>query len=135
MPKIKKSPDEVKRERHENVSLTLEESRSWMDIKTIVTVSGVHINFCKHILQQLVDEGIIGQRVQPSVNNRVGTTLYAKTSLVKKYEAQQKAGTEFKDAKSRFQSIPHLRDGIQPKAYISKKNQHASLAMLSRVNY
>ena len=127
-----KNPVQIRQERYINILNAVQESSLWLDIETLSTLSGVSKGLCKPLIDQLVNEGLAGERVRQSCNSPAGTTLYAKPSIAGDYEQKQSLETEYVKAKSSFQLMPHALNGGVPKKYVAKLSPQESLAMLSR---
>lgn len=119
-------------ERFDAVSHVVQDSRTWMDLKQIVSLSGVSLTHCKVILSKLIECGEVSTKTKQSTSSPHAIHLYAKKSIGIAEERQQSANSVFKYAKSRFELRPELLDGKTHQIYAAKPNQLHSLAMLSR---
>lgn len=119
-------------ERFDAVSQVVQESRSWIELKQIVSLSGVSLTQCKVILSKLIACGEVGTKVKQSIHSAHPILAYAKRSVVEAEERQRSANSAFKLAKSRFELWPELMDGKTHRVYNATPNQLPPLAMLSR---
>jgi len=119
-------------ERFDAVSQVIQESRSWIELKQIVSLSGVSLTHCKAILAKLISCGFVGAKVKQSTHSAHPVMIYAKQSVVEAEERQRSANSAFKHAKSRFQLWPELMDGKAYRPYTASPNALVPLAMLSR---
>lgn len=119
-------------ERFDAVSQVIEDSRSWIELKHIVSLSGVSYKHCREILQRLIDSEIVG--IKPNQDRKItaGEIAYGKRSVVERDAKQRESTSEFKFPKSIFALKPDLLQGKAYRAYEAKPNQAMPLAMLSR---
>ena len=119
-------------ERFDAVSQVVDDSRSWIELKDIVSLSGVSCKFCKEILGGMVASGLVGLKPNQDPKLPMGQIAYGKRSIVERDAKQRENASEFKLSKSIFALKPELLQGGTYQAYEAKSNQAMSLAMLSR---
>lgn len=119
--------------RFDAVSQVIEDSRSWIELRHIVSLSGVSLKHCREILAKLVASGIVGIKPNQGQKIAMGEIAYGKRSLVERDARLRESASEFRISKSIFALKPDLLNhGGQHPTYQAKPNQSMTLAMLTR---
>jgi hypothetical protein len=111
---------------YEDVLLVIEESRGWVTLSDVATISAVSRAKCQVLLIQLVHSGKV-------FTKGVGTkAVYANHRIVSREKKAPIMNTEFRIAKALFEVHPELLSGKGLRPYIAKPYQTQALAMISR---
>lgn len=119
-------------ERFDSVSQVIEDSRTWIELKHIISLSGVSLKHCREILNRLVASGAVSIKPNQDQKLPAGEVTYGKRRVAERDAKQRENTSEFKFSKSIFALKPELLHGGPHRAYEAKPSQAMSLAMLTR---
>lgn len=131
-PKAKNISTRINLTYYEAVLSVVQDSRSWMELRQIASLSGVSMAKCRALLAHMVPKKLITSTLKTSARHPDGIEMYAKLCMAKCQAEHRQGENGFEIAKSRFELWPELMDGRTHRVYAAKPNQLHSLAMLSR---
>lgn len=131
MTKKKQSQDCVQAERYEAVLCTINDCKTWLNLKQVVAISGVTKGSCNKIIGQLLCNGVIAERTISDSKSANALKIYANLKLAQKEARQRELNSEFLQAKSAY-SVSHTLAKRKQSRGFTPSNPLKDLAMLSR---